>query len=242
MANPVIFNGVTYSIPVTGDTNWGTDVTTFLTSLAQFTALNTSQIQASRVVSVGTANVTTSDYAVYVDAAPCNLTLPAAMVGQIFAIKDITQAASLFPIVVFAPGGQTIDGQAAYSIANNGGHVILQFRGSNTWSVLSSSSGATGTAYQVITYDSSSVLLISNTFVRVDTANAVAAFTLTLPAGPQIGQSIIIKDTGGQLNRFPVTLAANSGQTVDGQASYIITQNRTSLTVVYSATNEWSVI
>jgi hypothetical protein len=69
-----------------------------------------------------------------------------------------------------------------------------------------------------------------------------ASFTATLPAGPQDGATRRLKYIGPFSAGYPITIAANSGQTIDGQASIPLVGENASIDLVFVASlNMWVV-
>ena len=62
-----------------------------------------------------------------------------------------------------------------------------------------------------------------------------AGATFTLPASPRNGEAHAFKNLGSAT----LTVAANSGQTIDGAASVALTVLYQALRVVYIGSNEW---
>ena len=72
------------------------------------------------------------------------------------------------------------------------------------------------------------------------------AITLTLPAkSNNSGQIIIVKDAlgnAGSPNNRPITIAAATNETIDGQQSKVINTNHGTLTIICDGINGWMVI
>ena len=60
--------------------------------------------------------------------------------------------------------------------------------------------------------------------VGIQSDTLTASMTLTLPAASALlnGQTYIVKDEGGALNTYPVTVAAQGSDTIDGQSSIVL--------------------
>lgn len=137
MSTVVNYNGTPYTIPATGDTNWGDTVAAFLIAVAGSSAVITSQIQTARASTSVTTNVLISDYAVYVNfAGAASVVLPSSSVGQLYAIQDSSGAAHTNNITITVPVGQTIDGASSYLLADDNAGVVVQFAGSNAWRIV----------------------------------------------------------------------------------------------------------
>jgi len=66
-----------------------------------------------------------------------------------------------------------------------------------------------------------------------------AAFTITLPATPTLGDSYTIKDTTGNAASFNVTIDGN-GNNIDGGATFLFSQPYAAAIFTFTGT-EWSV-
>jgi len=73
---------------------------------------------------------------------------------------------------------------------------------------------------------------------------AVAPVTVTLPSTATcvLGTTVIVKDTGPNATAQHITINAYAGDAIDGVSTVTITQNYNSYTLIYSATNAWSII
>lgn len=86
------------------------------------------------IVTTTPYNVPLTDYAVEVNVAgPSSIVLPAAPVGTVFIIKDISGAASTNPITVTAT--TTIDGSASAIINADYGSITVIFNGTE-WNIV----------------------------------------------------------------------------------------------------------
>ena len=94
-------------------------------------------------------------------------------------------------------------------------------------------------------------LLPSNVIVRTSVytvpvvntqvvALAAVGITVTLPAAPVVGQTVIVKDLGFA-GSGASTVRASGGHKIDGSSTYDISLNYASVVIVYTGIN-WSVI
>jgi len=73
-------------------------------------------------------------------------------------------------------------------------------------------------------------------------STAAAPYTITLPASPIANETYIIKDFSGNLSVNTVTVSGN-GRNIDGAATFPMSTNYESITVIYNAsTNTWGII
>lgn len=98
-----------------------------------------------------------------------------------------------------------------------------------------------GTIQNVATAATATDPGVGATLVLVDTADAAwnDLDTITLPAAPQNGAEVIVKDDAGNANVKKITVA--SADNIDGAPSRIIQTQRASLHVLFDGT-EWRVI
>ena len=80
-------------------------------------------------------------------------------------------------------------------------------------------------------------VLLGDYFLAV---NVAAPSSIVLPLGAPIGTVFIVKDTSGLAGTNPITITA-TGSTIDGAASYVVSVNYASVTLVRTST-EWSII
>lgn len=71
--------------------------------------------------------------------------------------------------------------------------------------------------------------------------NVASASTVNLPSG-QVGQRFIVQDGSGAAATNNITIVPAVGQTIDGNASVAITNNNSSVEVVFAGSNTWRVI
>jgi hypothetical protein len=68
-----------------------------------------------------------------------------------------------------------------------------------------------------------------------------AATTFTLPASPRVGEQHAFKYLAAS-GSYAMTVAAPSGQTIDGQASIAVSVAYAAIRVVYLGSNSWIII
>jgi len=136
MTVQVNFAGTSYNIPQDGESGWGEDLTDYLVALSRASVATTSR-QSVRTATTSPISVSSaSDYAVIVNVSgSASVTLPAGVLGQIYAIIDGSGAAETNNITISTTGGQTIAGLSTYVLRANNGAVAVIFDGSN-WRIL----------------------------------------------------------------------------------------------------------
>lgn len=148
MAVSVNFNGVNYSVPEAGETNWAS-LTNLLVALSQFSATATIQKQTIREVAGATVSILGSDRTVIVGGtATTGVTanLPSGVSGQILCIVDKDGNAAANPIAITPAGTENLNGaNAAYSLNWKFGAVVLQYRAGDGWRVIGTAMGKDAT-------------------------------------------------------------------------------------------------
>lgn len=140
MSTLITFNGVSYSIPASGEIGWST-LSSFLIALGNNAAITEEMKQAIRVATTTPVTVSaTADFCVVSDlTAPgaVAVNLPAGVSGQVFVIVDGKGDASSNNITVTPNGGDTIKGAASLVLDHNRQALILQYHaGTTDWKVL----------------------------------------------------------------------------------------------------------
>lgn len=206
MATSLTWNGVTYSIPASGELNWSS-LSTFLVALGTSAATSVVQKQAIRVATISPITVVdTTDFAILSNLGTPGavaVTLPAGVQGRIFAIMDGKGDAATNNITITPNGAETINGAATLVLNHASQMVLIQFIGGD-WKVLinslkpgtiadadiiaaagiARSKIATGTAYRVLANTSTGAMgenaaLTANHVVYAD-ANGQLAGEATL--------------------------------------------------------------
>jgi len=173
MALSRTWNGVSYSIPETGEFNWQS-LTGFLTALADYAQATTSQRIAVNVLTSSTITVSSPNDCIVVSnpsaSAPVAVTLPPGLTKQIFFIVDGKGTAATHNITITPDGAELINGAATYVLNVNRAGIGLIYNGTG-WTVFgefgnfTGSSGtiqrsklAAGTANHVIINDGTGLL------------------------------------------------------------------------------------
>lgn len=136
---PVI-GGTPYSIPVTGETNWGA-LTNYLVALS--TAQGTSSQKVGARIATATPIIITSatDCAVVVDLTipgPSTVQLPPGVNGQFFSVSDGKGDAGVNNITVLPGVGATINGDPSFTINSNDDAIgLIYTSANNNWKVTS---------------------------------------------------------------------------------------------------------
>lgn len=214
----VTFNNTTYSIPISGETNWAT-LTNYLRDLGLYVQTINSQIAAVRTATSSPVTLLSTDYAVV-----CKLTvpgavtvnLPAGVTGTLYVIVDGTGDASTNNITIDPNAAQTINGASTYVINEDRGGVIIQFTGTE-WvivgQVLGESPKLTGLTLSGLStgvvHTNGSGVLSSSTIVNADVSASAA-----------IAGSKLANTPSGNLAATDVQSALNELQTdIDTRAT-----------------------
>lgn len=201
MAVSVNYGGNTYSIPQSGERNWGA-LTNYLVALASG-ASTTAFIQNVRVSTIASTSILTTDFAVFINfAGSASATLPSGVTKQIFAIFDKSGSASSNNITIATTGGQLIDGQSSFVIKSNYGGIIVQYDGT-AWKILSE-------------YQGNQPLRVNNTTNTSFTDVSVEPKNTSATAND--GQSATVTFVGTKSFLFTVSL--DSGESILCSASY----------------------
>jgi len=127
---------------------------------------------------------------------------------------------------------------------NTSGIVVIRYNSTLSKFELQILTTTTTTIYtDILEVDWSVITSATNAATRngylCDTSAGI--FTLTLPAAPSVGDRILIKDAGGAFALYNLTIARN-GKLICGFAdNLIVSENYTSLDMVYSgASYGWS--
>lgn len=84
------------------------------------------------------------------------------------------------------------------------------------------------------------IAVVTTDYIIVQNKAAPAATIVNLPAGPNAGDTYVIKDGKGNANVFNMTVTPAAG-TIDGAGTYVMNINYQANTFVYNGT-EWNVI
>ena len=213
MPTTVNFNGTNYSIPLSGEINWGS-LSSFLVAVGQNAQVNTFQKSAMRVATATPVTVSaTADYAVITalsSPGAVAVNLPAGVQGQMFSIVDGLGDAATNNITI-TPASGTINGSATYVIDGNRNGVVLAYSGTE-WVILSefiaSSAGfiprtqiAAGTADHVIINSGTGALSSEAQLAKTRGGTGISS-TATFPA------SGTIATTSNNLGAFAATTSA----------------------------------
>lgn len=92
------------------------------------------------------------------------------------------------------------------------------------------------------TFDTNSISGATNAAANQTylTDSSGGAFAITLPA-PATDAYVVVKDSTGDSEAFPVTVNPNAAETIDGASSYVIESNFESVTFVSDGTNWFKV-
>lgn len=140
MSTNVTWNGITYSVPASGETGWAA-LSSFLIALGNGAAVAEEMKQAIRVATTSPVTVSdTTDCVVAVNrsvAGATTVNLPAGTDGRWFVICDQKADAATNNITVTPNGAETINGIASYVMSQNNEAIIIAYSATNTrWNVV----------------------------------------------------------------------------------------------------------
>ena len=80
----------------------------------------------------------------------------------------------------------------------------------------------------------------SDYVIGCDTSSNTITITLPAANATNVGLTYVIKDTGNAATNN-ITLDANASETIDGAATYVMSNNRESVTIINDGANGWFV-
>lgn len=81
----------------------------------------------------------------------------------------------------------------------------------------------------------------ANGHVGLNRTSGLGASSTTLPSNATPGQDYTIEDLAGNAFDYPITINAPAGQSIAGQAAFVMNVNRQSKVFTYYGSNLWSV-
>ena len=95
---------------------------------------------------------------------------------------------------------------------------------STTLSVIGSSTLSGSVSYKRVVIDDDYTITTTDYYVGVDTSESAGAIQVTMPTATAMrtGQTIIVKDEGGQCVTKPITVTAQGGNLIDGSNSIVL--------------------
>ncbi len=156
MATSVTWNGTTYSIPASNETNWSS-LSTFLIALGQNAAVAEEMKQSLNIQSGASYTlVAATDWSVYLTNAGARaITLPAGVGNQVFLIVDGSDART-GNITITPNGAETISGGATKVLNKLSQWAMIQYNvGTTDWKIIAQgfdpASAATLTGSETLT-------------------------------------------------------------------------------------------
>jgi len=245
MSTSLTWNGTSYSIPASGETNWS-NLSNFLIALGNNAQTTNKFIHGVRVDATASVSVNANtDWCVLcTPAAATAVTLPTGVNGQAFVIVDANGTAGANTITVSGTGGQTINGAASYLINTPRGAATFQYSTSASgWIAISGASGGggSGTSFPVRTATTSPVTVAASDFTVMTNLSVAGAVAVNLPAGID-GTVYAIVDAKGDASTNNITITPASGN-INGAATYVINLNKAGVLIQYNTTEtQWKVI
>jgi len=136
MSTSVTFNGQSYSIPESGESGWGDEVSSFLIAVGTYAATNATQKNNIRESSASSVTVLSTDRTVVLTGTgDISVSLPSPTSGQMVAV---VAGANVKSATITPNGSETINAGATYKIDNPRGCALLQFKSGNpgNWTVI----------------------------------------------------------------------------------------------------------
>ncbi len=124
------------------------------------------------------------------------------------------------------------------TLQGNTGHNFIT--GTTSVASTSTSKFITSLGRRVRTTVTTTSLTVVDGYDVIIVGTLSAPITITLPSSPTAGDTYIIKDQGGTSATYNITVSGN-GNNIDGAASYVISANYQSITVIF-ANGTWSII
>lgn len=158
--------GVNYTIPETGETGWGEEVTNYLVALSNALLGNDIKFK-TRIVTVTPSAVLGDDVVVIWNgaASSATLNLPTGVLNKVYIISN--NSATTETLNVVAAGTEQIGTSTTYTIRDRNGFLMIVFNGTS-WTIMSESrSNIRSSVY----FNNS--LFVNNSFIESSTNRAV---------------------------------------------------------------------
>lgn len=237
MTVSVNWNGTSYTIPESGETNWS-NLTDFLVALGSYAQTTTKQVSGVRTATSSPVTLTTADYTVVTNlsvAGAVAVTLPTGVLGQVFVITDGRGDAGTNAVTISGGGAQTING-STHVIDENYGGAIFQFNGT-TWNVLAGFVGNSPKFTSLTITGNATVggtLAVTGASTFASTVNVTGALTKGTIEVPTISSASVLTnkdiDGGTASNTNRITLPKDTLTNLNALT-------RKAGTVVYDTTN-----
>ena len=153
-------------------------------------------------------------------------------------------------ITISASGGDTISGQATLVINYDYDSVVLYSNGVDSWfieSIVSAAGGGGGgAAYTRSVVNSATYTVLQADTMIASTYSTTGTSAITLPQISTLASDkrlkVSITDEGGNAAVNNITISASGGDTIVGQATFVLDQNYNSVTLFSDRIDGWFVV
>ena len=159
--------------------------------------------------------------------------------GAIIGITDVDSNFNLHPVTLLPNTGKTIEHNSGIILDISGTYIsVVYVLADLNWKILET---------PIIHHDGSlnPTAIISNTYVASDNDlvrcdSSANSFSITFPGAPVDGTIIGIVDSSNSFATHNVTLYSNTGKTIDGNASQVLSTNGMYISFIYiDSTSTW---
>jgi len=152
--------------------------------------------------------------------------------GAIIGITDVDSKFAEHPVTLLPNTGKTIENNTGVILDISGTYIsVVYVLADLNWKILET---------PIIHHDGAlnSTAIISNTYVAsgndlVRCDSSAASFSITFPSAPVDGSIIGIVDSSNSFATHNVTLYSNTGKTIDGNTSQVLSTNGMYISFIY---------
>ena len=190
----------------------------------------------SGALSLGSGNMSTTSGTLSVGST-------STLTGLVTATGGVTTATGSYTTTgsgSFTASGTGVVSTNSGNISSTSGNLVItagtaSIGGTSTLTGKVTMSAAQKVAVSAVKTTAYTASVSTDHIIRVDSSGA--AFTVSLPAGHTVGDTIVIKDVTGSCGTNNVTIDPNSAETIDQLATYPMSVNYQSVAVVSDGTN-----